>query len=428
MNTETQESIQPAPPQPAPPISADGPTPEATPSQRSRPSRANQLRWLAWRLLGLILVGGAAFTVWRATTGQARPTPRPTPAPVVAVVKVTREDLAEKLVCDAEFRPYQEVNLHAKVAGYLQNITVDLGDRVKAGQLLASLEIPELADDLDRAQAVQKRNVEEVGRAQAAYKDAHLVYSRLLAVDKAQPHLIAQQELDAAQAKDLVGASTLAATRAEVEVSRAEINRLQTMLHYTQITAPFSGVITERYVDPGALIQAGTSSGAQTLPLVRLSQNDRLRLDIPVSVSYVSRIHLGEPVQVCVESLGKSFTGTIARTTEKVEMATRTMKVEVDVPNSDLRLIPGMYASVVLRLNQRAQALAVPVEAVSHEHTPTVLVVNKDDTLEERAVTLGLAMPHKVEVLTGLHENELVLIGNRTQVRPGQRVEPRLID
>jgi RND family efflux transporter MFP subunit len=233
--------------------------------------------------------------------------------------------------------------------------------------------------------------------------------------------------LDAAIEKDQTTASALGGAKAEVEVSRAEIGKLQTMLKYSHITAPFPGVITRRYADPGALIQAGISSSTQALPLVRLSQNDKLRLDIPISVSYVTRINVGDPVEVRVESCNQTFTGKIARSTRKVETATRTMEIEVDVPNTDLKLIPGMYATVKMRLEFREKTLAVPVEAVSRQKTATVFVVNKQNKIEARTVTLGLETPEQLEVLAGLSERELVIIGSRTQVREGQVVEPKLV-
>jgi len=400
-------------------------TPPANPRLNRLPA---YLRRLDWRISAGILVVVVIALVWRGTVGHAKPGNLPEEALAVAVAKVTRQDLARELTCEAELRPYQEIDLHAKVAGYLQKITVDIGDRVEAGQLLAVIEVPELGDDIQRANASLKRCQEEVARAQAAHDEAHLVYTRLTAIDKARPNLIAQQELDTAVEKDRATGSSLAAASAEVEVAKADINKLQTMLKYSRITAPFPGVITKRYADPGALIQAGTSSSTQTLPLVRLSQNDRLRLDIPVSVSYVSRVELGDPVQIQVASLDRAFSGKIARSTRKIETATRTMEVEVDVPNTDLKLIPGMYASVILRLDHRDQALAVPVEAVSRKKTCTVFVVGNDQRMEERVVRLGLETPQQVEVTSGVKENELVMIGSRTQVHPGQRVEPKLIE
>ena len=337
------------------------------------------------------------------------------PMPTVAVVKVDREDLYKEVMVPAEFRPYVEVELQAKVSGYLSRMNVDFGDRVKAGQLLATLEVPELKDDLDHAIAAQQR-------AEADYKDAHLVYTRLQAVNKDHPNLVAQQDLDTAEAKDLTAAAAIAAAKADVQ-------RFQTMLSYTRITAPFDGVITKRYADPGMLIQAGISSDTQSMPLVRLSDNYRLRLDFPVSVTYVKDIQPGERVDVRVESLGgKTFAGTISRFSHRVNTNTRTMTAEIEVPNSRLELMPGMYATVVLKVERRPRALAIPTEAISSAKKTTVYIVNRDHEIEERSVTLGLETPTKYEVRSGLNEGDVVMIGGRARVSPGQKVEPKMID
>jgi RND family efflux transporter MFP subunit len=383
---------------------------------------------LDWRLVSILFLAAISVPFYRLVRGNAKAEHiTPNIAVAVAVAKVTREDLKQEIVCDAELRPYQEVDLHAKVAGYLQKINVDIGDRVEAGQLIAVIEVPELADDIARAEAMHKHSEEEVTRGQTAYEDTHLVYTRMLAVETSHPNLLAQQDLDTAQTKDRIAASSLAAAKDQVEVARAELNKLHTMQKYSQITAPFAGIITKRYADPGALIQAGTSSSTQARPLVRLSQNDRLRLDIPVSVSYVSAIKRGDLVEIRFNSLAAPLTGVIARSTQKVDSATRSMEVEVDVPNTNLTLIPGMYASASLSLAHRNGTLVVPIEAVSRQKTCTVFLVTPQDTIEERTISLGLETPRALEVLAGLHENDLVMIGSRTQVKPGQQVEPKLI-
>ena len=383
---------------------------------------------LGWRFGLFVVLAAVSIPLYRAVRVHAKADTAPGQIPAVAVVKVSRADLAQELVVDAELRPYQEIELHAKVAGFLESISVDIGDHVEAGQLLAVIEVPELADDLTRAAAMQKRSEQEVTRAEADEEETHLAYSRLVAVGKSQPNLIAQQDLDAASGKDRVAAATLAAAKSQVDVARAEVSKLRTMLKYSRITAPFAGVITKRFADPGALIQAGTASSTQALPLVRLSQNDKLRLVFPLSVSYVARIKMGDPVEVRVESMSRTILGAIARSTRKVDSATRTMEVEVDVANGDLVLIPGTYASVKLALDRRANALTVPVETLARGKTTTVYVVNRENQIEERTLTLGLETASKIEVLTGLNADELVLIGNRTQVKPGQLVAPKLIN
>ncbi len=376
---------------------------------------ALKLRWLG--VLAVILIGAAAI-FWslhhaRAAAGAADAASMPV-VPTVAVAKVGREDLYKEVTIPAEFRPYVEVDLHAKVSGYVDQMNVDFGDKVKAGQLLATLEVPELQDELHNAIATEQKT-------EADHTNADLIFTRLQSVNKDHPNLVAQQDLDTALANDLATAAAIAAAKAEVE-------KLQTLLAYTQITAPFDGVVTHRYADPGALIQAGTSSDTQSMPLVRVSDNYLLRLDFPVTVDYVKDVKEGDSVVVRVESLnGKTFSGKITRFTHNVTDDTRTMITEIEVPNPDLELIPGMYATVVLKVEKRSQALAIPTEAVAGGKKNTVYVVTPNHEIEERTVTLGLETPDKYEVISGLNEGDLVMIGNRAQFQPGQKVDPKFI-
>ncbi len=370
-----------------------------------------------WRVVALLLLALIPFPIWLATTGHANVPPVSLPAnsaQLVAAARVAREDLYNGITLSAEFRPYAQVELHAKVSGFLESMNVDLGDRVKAGQLLARLEVPELRDELHQGLAAQKR-------AEAEYRNAHLVYTRLQAVEKEHPNLVAQQELDAAESKDLIAEAAIAAAKATVE-------KYQTMVDYTRICAPFDGVITRRFADPGALIQAGTTSATQSLPLLCVSDNYRLRLDFPVSVSYVKDIQLGATVDVQVQSLGgRSFKGTISRSTQTVEEATRTMMTEIEVANPKLELMPGMYATVVINVERRPNALAIPTEAIASGQKTSVYLINSNGEIEERPVTLGLETSTKCEVTAGLKEGDLVFVGSRSQVKLGQKVEAKLM-
>ena len=347
---------------------------------------------------------------------------------VVGAAKVQRESLARELVFDSELRPYQEVELHAKVAGYVQSINVDIGDRVKEGDLIATLELPEAQNDLDRALAAQHHSEEDIKRAEAAYEEAKLGLNRLRQIEKARPNLIAQQEIETADAREKTTSAGLAGARAQAAASEAEVRKLKTMLQYARITAPFDGVVTERYADKGALIQAGTSSSTQAMPLVRLSDNRRLRLVFPVSVSFVAGIAPGKTVQVEIPGSHKKLAAKITRTTQKVNTSTRTMNAEVDIANDDYTLIPGMYATVRLEADTKPNALALPVEALSRAKNPTVYVINRDGVIEERKVKLGIEAPEKVEALEGVNEGDLVMIGSRTQVKPGQKVLAKILD
>ena len=327
------------------------------------------------------------------------------------VAKVTRQDLFRQLSIPAEFRPYVEARLNAKVSGYVGRMNVDFGDKVKAGQLLATIEVPELQAQFLNAQAIEQK-------AEADYTNANLIYTRLTTVNDAHPHLVAQQDLDTAEANARVAAAAIAAGRADVE-------KFRTLVNYTNITAPFDGVVTWRYADPGTLIQAGTASDSQSLPLVRVSDNYLLRLDFPVSSQYVQYLHAGDTVEVLVDSLGgRKFSGKITRATGKVDEDTRTMMFEIEVPNAKLELAPGMYATVVVKVEDHPNALAVPIEAVTGKNN-AVLVVNANHEIESRPVTLGVEMPDKYEVLSGLNEGDLVVVGNARHLQPGQKVETK---
>jgi RND family efflux transporter MFP subunit len=359
-------------------------------------------------LAPIFLVGLAIFWLVHHAHAQKPGATDVAVAPTASVAKVTREDLSKAVTIAAEFRSYEEVALHAKVSGFVSKMNVDFGDTVKAGQLLATLEVPELQAELANAQAAQ-------AKAEADFTNADLIYSRLRSVNKEHPNLVAQQDLDTAQANELTGTAAIAAAKANFE-------KFQTMVGYTQIVAPFDGVITHRYADPGTLIDA------QDKPLLRVADNYRLRLDFPVTVDYVKDVQLGDSVDVRVDSLnGKTFTGKISRFTHEVDDNTRTMITEIEVANPSLELIPGMYASVILKVEQRTNALAVPVEAVAGEKNPTVLVLNQNQQIEERAVKLGLETPEKFEVLSGLREGDLVIVGSRAQFQGGEKVEPKLL-
>lgn len=412
-NSQTTESSMVEPPDQPPPAAQPRP-----PGQKVTARIIGNVGRLDWRIVFALLAAAMVVPLWRGATGHARTTTASEPQIArqpVAVAQVTREDLYNQLTFPAEFRPYLQVELHAKVSGFLEEIQVDIGDKVKRGQLLAKLEVPELQSELDRALAAEKR-------ARADYKDAHLIYTRLLEVNKTSHNAVAQQELDAAETRDITAEAAVAAAKADVE-------KYQTMVAYTQITAPFDGVVTRRYADPGTLIQAGIASSTQSLPLVRLSDNYRLRLDFPVSVAYVKDIRIGDAVEVKVDSLGgKSFAGIISRCAQKVDEETRTMITEIEVPNPNLEIVPGMYATLALKVDQRPKVLTVPTEAVSVGKTRSIYVINANDELEERAVTLGLETSTRYEIVSGLKEGDLVLIGRRGQARPGQKVAPKLID
>jgi len=382
-----------------------------------------------------VFTGCAAHSETQSSAAQsAEPT-------VVSVAKVKIDNLERPIELSGEFRAYQAVEVHAKVAGYLKDIYVDIGDRVKAGQLLGVLEVPEMLDEMSQAGAAIKRNTAEVLRARREFeraetnqKLAELSYKRLLAVSKREPGLIAQQELDEAlsrrqSAEDQVAAAKAAIDVAEESVSGAKATeqRTKTMENYARVVAPFSGVVTKRFADRGTMIQAGTTSHSQATPLVRIAQIDRLRLVLPIPESAVSSIRVGSPISIQVASLQSSFEGKIARVSNDLQLTTRTMDVEVDVPNPKGLLIPGMYATTRFVVDRRQNVLTVPAQALSGTgNTRSVFAVAKNGVLEDRKVEVGMELAAKTEVTNGVALDDLVVVGNRGQLKPGQRVETKL--
>jgi RND family efflux transporter MFP subunit len=338
-----------------------------------------------------------------------------------------------------EFRPYQVADLHARVSGYLHDIRVEIGAFVQAGQTLATLAVPEMEADVALSEADRQRSEAELTRARSdltrAEADLELVnvsFTRLQSASKAEPGIVAQQEIDEARAREQVAQAHLASAQAAVAVSEHRIaaakateQRARTLAAYRTITAPFAGVITKRFVDPGAMIQAGTGSSA--MPVVRLAEIARLRLVVNVPESAVPLVRVGDVLEVRVGSVNKTFPASVSRLTRDVVSASRTMEAEIDVPNPGNALTPGMYADVQVKLEQRDEGLTVPVTAVANAGgNRSVLVVGPNSILEERTITTGIETAASLEVLTGLREDDLVVVSVRSLLKPGQKVDARV--
>jgi RND family efflux transporter MFP subunit len=388
--------------------------------------------WIAG-LLCLLLA--ALFLIVRNHYGKAAAA-QPRAAAVVAVV---RGNLASSLTVAGQFQPYQQVDLHAKVSGYIHWIKVDIGDRVRQGEVLALLEVPELQDQVEGAQAEVRHSQSDITRAQSevvsaesTYSAVHAEYTRLEEASKERPGLIAEQELDDARAKDQQAAAQVGVARASVDamqqqlgVSHATRSRLETMSRYEQIVAPFTGVVTKRYADTGSLIQAGQDNNTQTLPVVEVAESDLLRLRMPVPESDVPYIQVGGDVQVKVNATGSTFAGKIIRFSRALDTDTRTMLTEVDVPNHDLSLNPGMYAETTIQLQQKNDALILPAQAVVQNGDQSyVLVVDATNHVEKRTVTLGIQTSNRVEITSGLQAGDNVIAAGQTGYQPGEVVSP----
>jgi RND family efflux transporter MFP subunit len=357
------------------------------------------------------------------------------------VVLATRSPLENVITLTGEFRPFQQVDVHAKVAGYIRQIFVDVGDKVKAGQVLAILEVPELnaqvmgaQADIRRSQDAIRRAQSEIERAESTHQAYHAAFTRLKQASETRPGLIAEQELDDAMAKDKETGAQITSARAalaesqnQLGMAQATLDRLSALQAYSHITAPFAGVITKRYVDTGALISAGTSSESQSQPVVQLAEWYLLRLVIPVPESAVPQLHLGSTVQVHVLNLNRDFQGRVARFADALNDETRTMHTEIDVENPQNTLTEGMYAEVRLALNGNKDALTVPVQAVveaGNEHY--VLALDDQNRVQKRDVELGEQTSTTVEILHGLSENERVISAGQSDYQIGEVVKPKL--
>lgn len=361
----------------------------------------------------------------------------------VGVVKVGRQNLQRTLTMSSELVPFQEIDVYAKESGFVKQLNVDYGTHVEAGQVMATLEIPELQLQLKEDDAAIKNAAaqiphaqDELTRMEAQQKVLELQFNRLNGVSQAKPGLVAQQEVDDAQGKALASSAQVEAAKSNLQsaesvlaAAQAKREHDQALFDYSKITAPFAGIITQRYANLGTLMQAGTSSSTQALPLVRLSQDDLFRLVIPVPESYVHYIRLGDPVSVNVPSLNRSFPGRVARFSVDVREDTRTMHTEVDVPNPRHVLLPGLYADATITLEKQDNAISVPLQAIDQNNgQSTVDIVGPANKIEVREITLGIQTPSDAEVVSGLQEGDLVVVGDRSGLKSGQPVQPKVVN
>lgn len=372
-------------------------------------------------------------------SAQSADTPPTAEVVTAPVALVQRMPLANTFVVAGEFLPFQQVELHSKVAGYIKSIRADIGDHVKQGEVLATLDTPELNAQVQGANATVRQSSDriaeaksDVRRAEANYAAFHSASDRLVSASKAQPGLIAQQELDDAAARDEAAyaqvaavKSALAADEQGLQVSNANSLQYTSMANYSKIVAPFTGVVTWRYADTGALIQAGTSNSA-SMPVLKIAEVDKLRLRVPIPASLVSSVKDGNEVSVEVDALGRTLKGEVARATDSLDVSTRTEQVEIDVPNEDGELQPGMFGKVTLNLRS-GDVLSVPVTAVdSSTGQPYVLAVDANGVVHKREIAEGIATSNRVEVASGLEAGDKVIVANLGRYTDGEHVTPKI--
>ncbi len=319
-------------------------------------------------------------------------------APVsVQIVRPKRGPITRTVTLPGEVKPYQQATLYAKVAGYLKTITVDKGDRVKEGDLIADIEVPEMLAD----RAKFKTEVEV----------ADLDYKRLSESQKKAPDLVVPQMVDNAKGK--------------LDVAKANLDRTETLLSFAKITAPFSGIVIRRLVDPGAFIPAATSgSAAQNAAIVTLADFNRVRVQVAVPELEASLIATGEPVNVTVDGLpGQSFDGQVTRFSYALDEATKTMLAEIELPNPKLELRPGMYAVVKIGIERKADALLLPVEALVTERAGASVFMVVDAKAKKIPVKTGFNDGTNIEIIGGVKPDQAVILVGKRALGDGQSVQ-----
>jgi RND family efflux transporter MFP subunit len=386
--------------------------------------------------LGMMTASSACILV--SCRSESAPAAEAVTVPVAIVGPAT---LQNNVALSAEFTPFQDVDVMAKVAGYVRSIRVEIGSHVKTGDVLAVLEAPEIQDETRKAMAgvaAAQANVVTaqagVQRAEAAANIAHLSFQRLNDVASKNKGLVPRQDVDVAQSRDAEAVAQLASAKSMLQAALesksaadSEYARAAAMMAYTTIRAPFDGVVTKRYANTGSMIQAGTASQSQAMPVVRLAQCNILRLSLPVPVTDAAEVKDGQAVDVTVTNPARKIQGKIARFAGSVQMATRTMDTQVDVPNADGSLLPGMYAEVHLHLANHQNVMSVPIDAVDGLGTAVEQAyVVRAGVVHIVQITTGLQTSTRLEVVSGLTVGDQVIVGRHTGLSEGEKVQPRV--
>jgi RND family efflux transporter MFP subunit len=357
--------------------------------------------------------------------GASRAAPATAAGPAaIDVVRVVEQSLDVPLSLPGELTAFQSVAMFPRVTGFVKAINVDRGSKVRAGQLLASLEAPELVAQRSEAQSKLQEAEAQLSVARAKADADKGTFARLKAAS-ATPGVVAGNDVAIAEKTADASANQVLAAEQSVEAARQAVNAIRDMEGYLQMTAPFAGVITERNVHPGALVGPSTS-GADATPLLRLVDTDRLRLVVPVPEAYSADMRPGAEIAFTVAAYpGQSFSGRVARIAQAVDVSTRTMAVELDVANSDGRLAPGTFCQVRWPVRRAGPSLFVPSASVATTTDRTFVIRVRNGKTEWVDVKTGLTSGPLVEVFGDLRAGDEVAGRGTDELRPGTDVRPR---
>lgn len=378
----------------------------------------------AGRIIGIALMALTALSCGRSDTA-ARGTAAPATSgrTTVDVVSVVERPLDVQLSLPGELTAYQTVAVFPRVTGFVKSVSVDRGSRVRAGDLLMTLEAPELVAQRSEAQSKLQAAGAQLSAARAK-ADADASTYEHLRTASATPGVVAGNELVIAEKSAAASRDQVTAAEQGAEAARQSLNAIREMEGYLRVTAPFEGVVTERNVHPGALV--GPSGAGAATPLLRLVEHNRLRLVVAIPEPYTSDIRAGTGIRFSVSAYpDQSFSGTLARVAQAVDVATRTMAVELDVDNSDNRLAPGTFCQVRWPVHRSTLSLFVPSTSVATTTDRTFVIRIRDGKTEWVDVRTGLTAGAAVEVFGELHAGDQIVDHGTDQLGPGIDVRPR---
>jgi membrane fusion protein, multidrug efflux system len=372
----------------------------------------------AIRALALLTLTGCRGNTSAQTTVKAAAAGPQT----VEVVTVVEQPLNVTLSLPGELTPYQTVALYSRVTGFVKTIAVDRGSRVRAGQQLAALEAPELVAQKSEAQSKLQGAEAQLSAIRAKADASASTYEKLKAAS-ATPGVVAGNDVVLAQKAVEADKSQMAAAEQNVEAARQALNSVSDMEGYLRITAPFTGVVTERNVHPGALVGPNGGPGTAT-PIVRIVESNRLRLVIPVPEAYTAGVTNGTSLTFTVPAYpGQTFTGTLSRISGSVDVATRTMAVELDVNNTGGKLAPGTFCQVNWPARRTAPSLMVPNASVASTTGRTFVIRVRSGRTEWVDVKTGLTSGPLVEVFGDLQPGDDIAARGTDELKAGASVQ-----
>ena len=356
------------------------------------------------------------------TTAQSTEKSAPAGPQTVEVVKVVEQPLNVTLSLPGELTPYQTVALYSRVTGFVKTIAVDRGSRVRAGQQLATLEAPELVAQKAEQQSKLQSAEAQLAAVRSKAEASASTYEKLKAAS-ATPGVVAGNDVLLAQKTMEADQSQISAATQNVEAARQALKSVSDMEGYLRITAPFSGVVTERNVHPGAVVGPTGGPGTPT-PIVRIVESNRLRLVVPVPEAYTAGMTSGTSLTFTVAAYpGQTFTGTVSRSSQSVDVATRTMAIELDVDNADGRLAPGTFCQVKWPVRRTALSLLVPNGSVASTTGRTFVIRIRNGRTEWVDVKAGLTSGPLVEVFGDLKAGDDIVVRGTDELKAGASVQ-----